>query len=166
MCWNTITRPLRFGQLGSEPRLHFGGFFGDVVRVLLQARIEHDSGNVTHAEGVVVRPELLAVFRQRFLGRLVSHVVIPGHQEEADVRVQPGGHALEFRDLRRVARRVDQVARQHHERGLQAVGRGHRKLEVGGLLREPFVLGVHPELRVGHLDKRLRRERRRKRQRQ
>ena len=76
------------------------------------------------------------------------------------------GHALEFRDLRRVARRVDQVARHHHERGLQAVGRRHRKLEVGGLVLEPFVFGIHPELRVGHLDERLRRERRCKRQRQ
>ena len=158
--------PLRLGQLGPEPRLHFGGFLGDVLRALLQVRIERDSGNVTHAERVVVRPELLAVFRQRFLGRLVSHVVIPRHEEQADIGVQPGGHALEFRDLRRVARRVDQVARHHHERGLQAVGRGHRKLEVGGLLREPFVLGVHPELRVGHLNERLRRERRGKRQRQ
>ena len=68
--------------------------------------------------------------------------------------------------MRRVARRVDQVARQHHERGLQAVGRRYRKLKVGGLLREPFVPGVHPELRVGHLNERLRRERRGKSQRQ
>ena len=49
---------------------------------------------------------------------------------------------------------------------LQAISAGDRELEVHSLVLEVRVLGVHPELRVGHLNEGLGRERAREAERE
>ena len=150
-----------FDQLGFEPGLHFGGFFGDVQRPFLQVGIEHETRYIARAKRVVVRPEPLAIPGQRFLGRLVAHVMIAGHIEQPDLRIQFGRDAMVLGGLLCIARLVDQIARDHHKRRLQPIGGRDHEFEIGRLMLEPSIGGVHSELRVGHLDEGLAGERRR-----
>ena len=72
---------------------------GNLLRALLQVRIEHDARDVARAEAVIVGAEALAIDGQRFRRRLVAHVVIARHAVELDLRVELGGDALVFGGL-------------------------------------------------------------------
>ena len=78
--------------------------------------------------------------------------MIAGDAEEPDFGIELRGDPFVLGGLRRVAALVDEVAGDHDEGGLEAVGGSDGELEVDGLVLEARVLGEHPELRVGHLD--------------
>ena len=77
--------------------------------------------------------------------------MVAGHVVERDRAIELRGNALILGDLRGVALFVHQIARDDDERGVEAIGGGDRELEIGGLLREVGVRGVHAELRIAEL---------------
>jgi hypothetical protein len=45
---------------------------------------------------------------------------------------------------------INQISANHYKPGVKAIDVGDCKFEIGGLLREVLIFGVHSELRVGH----------------
>jgi hypothetical protein len=66
--------------------------------------------------------------------------VIAGNAEEPDLRVELRGNPLELGSLRGVAAFVDEVAGDHYECRLEAVGRRNGEFEVDGFVFEARIL--------------------------
>ena len=144
--------PLGFLQFGFQPGLLLLGLLRGALGGLNEPGIEHQPHQRTAAEGIMVGTEPGHVRRDAFRRRVVSDVVVARQLVQRDGAVELGGNPQILVHLRLVARLVDQVARDDHEGRFEAVGRGDGKLEIGRLLLEVGVRGVHPELRVAELD--------------
>ena len=119
--------------------------------MLDQARIEDDPKQAALLEGIVIRPEALAIGGQRLGSRLVPDIVIARHVVQLDRRIEMLGDPPILADLVGIARLIHQVARDHNEGGLQPVRCSDRELKACRLLTEIVIGGLHAELWVGHL---------------
>src|SRR5690242_14718877 len=94
---NTILA--RLLQFGGEPGLLLRRFCQHVHRRGYQAGIEHESGEITHPECIVVGTETLPIGGEARRRGFVLHIVVAGYAVELDCGIEFRRDAMIFRGL-------------------------------------------------------------------
>ena len=118
------------------------------------AGIENDSVNAAFPKAVIVRTEVVAIVRQRFRRRIVSHIMVSRKSVNMNRRIDLRGNAQVLRRLHGISSLIDKIAA-ITTNSVQAIDAGNGKFVVRRFLGKVAIAGGSAELRIGQLNEKI-----------